>query len=108
MSSADVSIAPSPFETFGLSILESLACGTPVIVANKGAGAELITGGCGLAVEPTGAMVADAIMLVLLESRDLMRQRCAQRAREMSWDRCAEQFLDLYSSLISHSLQVAA
>ena len=108
MSSADVSIAPSPFETFGLSILESLACGTPVIVANKGAGAELITGGCGLAVEPTGAMVADAIMLVLLESRDLMRQRCVQRAREMSWDRCAEQFLDLYSSLISHSLQVAA
>jgi len=108
MSSADISIAPSPFETFGLSILESLACGTPVIVANKGAGVELITGGCGLAVEPTGAMVADAIMLLLLESRELVRRRCVQRAREMSWDICSDRFLDLYTSLINHPWKAAA
>jgi len=108
MALADVSIAPSPFETFGLSILESLACGTPVIVANKGAGVELITGGCGLAVEPTGAMVADAIMLLLLESRELVRRRCVQRAREMSWDICSDRFLDLYTSLINHPWKAAA
>ena len=108
MSAADVCISPSPFETFGLSILESLACGTPVIVANKGAGVELITGGCGLAVEPTGAMVADAIMLLLLESRELVRRRCMQRAREMSWDSCSEEFLDLYMSLTSRTMGAAA
>lgn len=108
MASADVCIAPSPFETFGLSILESLACGTPVIVANSGAGIELISGGCGLAVEPTGAMVADAIMLLLLESRDLMRRRCVQRAREMSWDTCSNEFLDLYTSLVNQTWSAAA
>lgn len=108
MSSADVTIAPSPYETFGLSILESLACGTPVIVANKGAGIELIVGGCGLAVEPSGAMIADAIMLLLLESRELLRQRCVQRARNMRWETCADQFLSLYTSLISHSWEAAA
>lgn len=108
MSSADVCIAPSPFETFGLSILESLACGTPVIVANTGAGVELITGGCGLAVEPSGAMIADAIMLLLLESRELLRQRCVQRARDMRWETCAAQFLSLYTSLISQSWKAAA
>lgn len=108
MSSADVCIAPSPFETFGLSILESLACGTPVIVANSGAGIELISGGCGLAVEPTGAMVADAIMLLLLESRDLLRRRCVQRAREMSWDTCSNEFLDLYTSLVNQTWSAAA
>lgn len=108
MSTADVCIAPSPFETFGLSILESLACGTPVIVANTGAGIELISGGCGLAVEPTGAMVADAIMLLLLESRDLLRRRCVQRAREMSWDTCSNEFLDLYTSLVNQTWSAAA
>ena len=108
MSSVDVTIAPSPYETFGLSILESLACGTPVIVANKGAGIELITGGCGLAVEPSGAMIADAVMLLLLESRELMRKRCVQRARDLRWDTCADQFLSLYTSLISHSWEAAA
>lgn len=108
MASADVCIAPSPYETFGLSILESLACGTPVIVANSGAGIELISGGCGLAVEPTGAMVADAIMLLLLESRDLMRRRCVQRAREMSWDTCSNEFLDLYTSLVNQTWSAAA
>lgn len=108
MSSADVTIAPSPFETFGLSILESLACGTPVIVANNGAGVELINGGCGLAVEPNGAMIADAVMLLLLENRDLLRQRCVHRARDMRWETCADQFLSLYKSLINQTWTAAA
>jgi alpha-1,6-mannosyltransferase len=37
MSSSTVAISPSPLETFGLSILEILSCGTPVVVANSGA-----------------------------------------------------------------------
>jgi hypothetical protein len=53
-------------------------------------------------------MVADAIMLLLLESRELVRRRCVQRASEMSWDICSDQFLDLYTSLINHSWKAAA
>lgn len=39
---ADAVVAPGPYETFGLSVLESMACGTPVISVDRGASAELV------------------------------------------------------------------
>ncbi len=35
LATADVVIAPSPAETFGLSALEALASGTPVVVSSR-------------------------------------------------------------------------
>ena len=41
------------YETFGRSIIESYACGVPVVVSNIGAAAELVRdGGTGLLVRP--------------------------------------------------------
>lgn len=42
LASMDACVAPGPVETFGLSALEALACGTPVISVDAGAGAELV------------------------------------------------------------------
>lgn len=51
-SMADCSISCSLQETFGKTIAESLACGTPAIVYNSTALPELIGEGCGYVIEP--------------------------------------------------------
>ena len=99
MASVDVVIAPSPYETFGLTILESLACGTPVVVSNNGAGQELIENGCGEAVESSGTEVAEALLRVLSQDRDEIRRRCITQASGYSWHLAASEMLQLFESL---------
>lgn len=99
MSSADLAIAPSPFETFGLSILEMLACGTPVIVADAGAGMEIIDEKCGVIATPDGESMADAIVTMMQRDLGEMRTSCATRAADFSWSIAAESMIDLFNSL---------
>ncbi|MGC2655747.1 MAG: glycosyltransferase, partial [Mycobacterium sp.] len=47
LASADVALAPGPHETFGLAALESLACGTPVVLSRTSALAEIVTADSG-------------------------------------------------------------
>ena len=108
MASVDVVIAPSPYETFGLSILESLACGTPVVVSNNGAGQELIENGCGEAVESSGTQVAEALLRILSQDRDEVRHRCISRASGYSWHHAASEMLQLFESLILRDVAKAA
>ena len=41
---ADVALSVCPGETFGLAVLEALACGTPVVTADRGGARELVDG----------------------------------------------------------------
>ena len=51
LASADVALAPGPHETFGLAALEALACGTPAVVSNTSALAEILTDDSGAAAD---------------------------------------------------------
>ena len=108
MSSSTAAIAPSPFETFGLTILEVLACGTPVVVANSGAGMEIVDSGCGAVAEPTGLAMADAIETVLAQHTPTIRRHCVSRASHYSWSASAASMVWLYESLLSQHDQLAA
>ena len=99
MASADLAIAPSPFETFGLSILEILACGTPVIVANAGAGMEIVNDQCGAIASPDGESMADAVETILKRDLNEVRKKCAARAADFSWLIAGESMIDLFNSL---------
>lgn len=73
--SFDISVFPSLKESFGVSSLESQACGVPVIVTNVGGHPEtVIDGESGLIVEPENENdLAEAIMY-LIDNKEKLEQ----------------------------------
>jgi len=97
MARASVVAAPSPFETFGLTVAEAMSCGTPVVVADTSGGAELLAEGCGLAVPPFATEVARAIDELLRRDLSVTRAACVVRSAAFSWDESARRMLDVFA-----------
>ena len=76
LASADVSVAPGPHETFGLSALEGLASGTPVVVSASSALPEIVgdTAGAAAADDPD-AFAAGVAGLLARDARAAARVR---------------------------------
>lgn len=85
MAGADAFCLPSFGEGFGLPALEAMACGTPVVVSNRGALPEVV-GEAGLVVEPTVAGVEEALARVLSDQGLSTHLRRAGRARAEHFD----------------------
>jgi glycosyltransferase involved in cell wall biosynthesis len=84
-------------EPFGLSVVEALACGTPVIARNRGSMPELIDHGV------TGFLVDSTAEAIAAVARIGEIDRAACRAAAMtrfSVDRMADRYLDLYQTII--------
>jgi glycosyltransferase involved in cell wall biosynthesis len=89
-------------EGFGLTALESLAAGTPVVGYRAGAVAEVV-GDAGLLVdEREPAALGEALVTVLgdasLQAR--LRALAKPQAARFSWDRAADDTLAVYRSLV--------
>jgi glycosyltransferase involved in cell wall biosynthesis len=85
-------------EPFGLSVVEALACGTPVIACNRGSMPELIDDGVtGFLVNNVDEAV-DAISRVGEIDRAVCRAAVSER---FTVDRMADRYLDLYRSVLS-------
>ena len=94
-------VTPSIYEGFGLTPLEAMACGTPVIAANRTSFPEVI-GDAGLLVEPEVGPLSRAIVR-LLNDPALQRElsdRGLARAGQFSWRRLAEQTVSAYREAI--------
>ncbi|MFE3150355.1 glycosyltransferase [Streptomyces sp. NPDC059218] len=89
---ADICLAPGPAETFGLSALEALACGTPVVASASSALPEVI-GGAGAVAEDTGEAFATAVRALLGRPADERRATARARAELFGWDRSVAAFL---------------
>jgi len=88
-------------EGFGLTPLESLAAGTPVVAYRAGA-VEEVVGDAGLLVDPAEPDALGEALRALLASDGLaaaLRGRTSARAAAFSWDRAADDTLSLYRSL---------
>ncbi len=85
---ADVFVFPSLTDTFGLVILESLACGTPVAAFPVTGPKDVLTGAEGC----VGAIDTD-LRRACLAALDGDRAACRRHAERYSWRACAETFL---------------
>jgi glycosyltransferase involved in cell wall biosynthesis len=84
-------------EPFGLSVVESMACGTPVVAYRKGSMAEVVDEGVtGRLVSDVGEAVAAVESIAGLDRAD-----CQKRARErFAVDRMVDDYLRVYRKVI--------
>ncbi|MFJ3767690.1 glycosyltransferase [Streptomyces sp. NPDC090082] len=94
---ADVCLAPGPAETFGLSALEALACGTPVVVSASSALPEVV-GAAGASAADTPAAFAAGVRGLLAAPEGARRRAARARAEHFSWDRAVTAFLAAHAA----------
>jgi glycosyltransferase involved in cell wall biosynthesis len=95
---ADVFIYPSIYEGFGLPVLESMACGTPVITSNISSMPEII-GDAGVLIAPDDPQALARSLLDLIHEpmeRQRLSKKGLERAATFTWDRTAEKTIAVY------------
>jgi glycogen synthase len=101
---ADVAVAPSLYEPFGLVAVEAMACGTPVVASDTGGLREIVAGGHGLVFPPQDAdQLADRIAQVLThpEETALTVARARERIRSLyDWDDVASRTIEVYARVV--------
>ncbi len=102
---ADVAVAPSIYEPFGLVAIEAMACGTPVVVGDTGGLREIVAAGdTGLRVTPDDPeALAEAVEAVLTD--EALARRLVASAGDViherfDWSRVAAQTVETYRAAI--------
>ena len=101
MRRAEAVVVPSIYEGFGLPALEAMACGAPVVAANRGALPE-VCGDAARLVEPDGDAIAEGIERVLTDQpfATELRRRGPLRAAAFDWGRAARAHLRVYEAAL--------
>ena len=100
---ADVFVLPSYSENFGVTVVEAMACGLPVVVSDRvNIWREIAGARAGLVVPPDAGAVSRALATVL---DDPDRAGMAERGRRLvaerfSWAAAGERMLDVYRDIV--------
>lgn len=101
--SVDVCVVPSLFESFGIVLLESMACGKPLVASDVGGIPYLIDDGVeGLLFECGNFEDLAKKVILLLENkrlREKMGLRGRIKAKNFSWDKIAYETFKLYEKI---------
>lgn len=103
LASCDLLVHPGDSETFGLVVLEAMACGLPVLGTDAGGVSELVDERTGMLVKP-GSARALCEGIEAMFQQDLARIGAQARQiviKEFDWDRIVPQLLQRYAGLLA-------
>jgi glycosyltransferase involved in cell wall biosynthesis len=93
-------------EGFGLSVLEAMACGTPVVTSNVSSLPE-VAGDAAVLINPHSVEeLADSIKRII-SNEDLREENIAkglERARLFTWEKCAKETLEAFSQILAKNI----
>jgi glycosyltransferase involved in cell wall biosynthesis len=102
-SAADCFAFTSLYEGFGLTPLEAMACGAPVVCSDKTSLPEVV-GDAGLLVDPLDTRALSAALLRVLQSAEMrqdLRTHGLAQAAKFTWEQTASDTLAIYKNVVS-------
>lgn len=100
LAAADVFVFPSLTDTFGLVMLEAMACGVPVA-------AFPVTGPKDVVIDGKTGYLDEDLKQAALKALELNPEDCCNHARQFSWENCSQQFLSYAQRLQQLSSKAA-
>lgn len=98
---AKVFLYPSHRESFGMPVVEAMACGIPVVTSNTSALPE-IAGGAAILVDPKNAAeIAEQINILINDAAvyNSYKEKGLKNARRFNWNDAAKKTLEIYNEL---------
>jgi glycosyltransferase involved in cell wall biosynthesis len=96
-------ISPSFWEGFGMHVMESMSCGTPVIVSNRGSLKE-IAGKEGIYVDPNDVnsitYAIEKVVYMKPFEYNILSSACVQASKNFTWEKTAEKTLRVFKKLL--------
>ena len=100
---ADILLSPSLYEGFGLTVVEAMACGTPVITSNVSSLPEVI-GTAAIALEPTDVEGIVSAVINLKTDPDRYKffsNEGLNRSNFFKWETTAERVANVYEKVLT-------
>lgn len=101
---ADVYVLPSASEGFPITVFESCACGTPVIITDRCNIGDIVASQAGIVIPYDEGQLTEALLSML--SDDKMRQYFGNKGKllvrdKFNWENIAEQVEKIYSTILA-------
>ena len=99
---SDIFVIPSFSESFGLSAVEAMSCGLPVIASKGTPWKEIEARGCGLWVENNPETLAEAVRRISkMPLKDMGIAGRKWMASDFSWDAISKSMFEVYTQLLA-------
>ncbi|VEF49591.1 glycogen synthase [Bacillus freudenreichii] len=105
MDQSTIFILPSYKETFGISYIEAMSRGVPIIYTkNEGIDGYFLDGAVGYSVNPDDVEEMKNKLNLILKNYKLISRNCLIEAKQFNWNAVTDQYVNLYKATSKNSI----